>query len=202
MRRRFTRGAIALTLCVLLRSAAGLAASDPSAPVEPAIEGPAELVRAGERAREALRPLKRGLKSALESAMQSSPMEAVDVCQLASPNITADATRAGIRIGRTSHKLRNPANAPAPWMQPLLEAYAQAGAEARPPRVVALDNGHVGYVEPIYTQPLCAICHGTAVDPALSAHIASRYPDDRALGFEVGELRGLFWVEIASEAAR
>jgi hypothetical protein len=58
----------------------------------------------------------------------------------------------------------------------------------------------VGYVEPIYTKPLCTACHGSAVEPALLAHIRERYPEDRAVGFEEGDLRGLFWVVLEKSA--
>ena len=57
----------------------------------------------------------------------------------------------------------------------------------------------VGYVEPIITQPLCLRCHGDSIDEATRAAIAERYPDDEAVGFERDELRGLFWVELASD---
>ena len=103
----------------------------------------------------------------------------------------------GISVGRTSHALRNPDNAPEAWLKPLLDEFL-----ARPPqpgagKVVELDGGGVGYVEPIYVKPLCTTCHGKAVDPALLAHIRELYPQDRALGFEPGDFRGLFWAKIA-----
>ena len=45
-------------------------------------------------------------------------------------------------------------------------------------------------------QPLCATCHGESVEPALLARIRERYPEDQAVGFRVGELRGLFWAVV------
>ena len=53
----------------------------------------------------------------------------------------------------------------------------------------------MGYVEPIVAQPLCLTCHGKAISEATRAALAERYPDDKATGFEKGDLRGLFWVE-------
>ena len=168
----------------------------------PPIVGPVALQPAGERARSALIPLKQNLKSALVAALADSPITAVDVCQLSAPVITEGARSPGIRVGRTSDRLRNPANAPRPWMEPLL---AQLAEQKPPPgsgSVVALEGDRVGYVEPIYLMPLCATCHGASVPPELLAHIRQRYPEDRAVGYEPGDLRGMFWVEVEGDAAR
>lgn len=205
MRESPHKGTAALTpvliSLILVASAAGIGAPHAAAETAPAIEGPEELRAAGERARAALGPLKRNLKSALQAALAESPTEAVDVCQISAPAITDSAGRPGIRLGRTSSKLRNPANAPQPWMEAQL---AELEKQTPPPgtgRVVQLDGGRVGYVEPIYLQPLCGTCHGDAIDPALLAHIRERYPEDRAVGYAPGELRGLFWAIVENDAS-
>jgi hypothetical protein len=152
------------------------------------------------QAREALAPLKKGLMGALKAALQDSPRAAVDVCQVSAPAITEAAGTPKVRVGRTSHRLRNPSNAPEPWMEPLLAEYLKAPQTPLAGKSVPLDGGRVGYVEPIYTKPLCTTCHGSAVEPALLAHIRERYPEDDAVGFEEGELRGLFWVVLEKSA--
>ena len=104
-----------------------------------------------------------------------------------------DAASDGVEMGRTSHLLRNPANAPQPWVEPLLAAYV-ADPELSEPRAVRLGDSRFGYVEPIRTINLCINCHGPAVEEELLAEIRSLYPEDQATGFKVGDLRGLFWV--------
>jgi len=142
-------------------------------------------------------PLKRDLLSALQDALaRGGPEEAIDVCRLRAPEIAARASGPGVRVGRTSDRLRNPANAPAPWMRPLLEAY-RADPQDRAPRVVRLPDGRVGYAEPIVVQPLCLACHGEALTPALRARLAARYPEDRATGYRAGDFRGLVYAEFA-----
>jgi hypothetical protein len=63
----------------------------------------------------------------------------------------------------------------------------------------AVDLGdRIGVLRPIAHRPVCASCHGP-VDtrqPAVRAELRSRYPQDRALGFADGEIRGWFWVEL------
>jgi hypothetical protein len=44
-------------------------------------------------------------------------------------------------------------------------------------------------------QPLCVACHGKFLAPDVAAIIEEAYPEDQATGFEVGDLRGVFWVE-------
>ena len=79
-------------------------------------------------------------------------------------------------------------------MAPVLNAYV-ATADDFEPVSVKLPEGRAGYVEPILTQPLCLTCHGDVQDPALLERIKADYPEDRATGFEAGELRGVFWIE-------
>jgi len=46
---------------------------------------------------------------------------------------------------------------------------------------------------PMVGQP-CLSCHGTGIDPAVTARIAKLYPKDKATGFMPGELRGAMLV--------
>ncbi len=151
---------------------------------------------AEQRAKDALIPFKKMLKSTLISAMRDQgPKGAVEACRTVAPAIAVRASHQGLSVGRTSHRLRNPANAPKAWMEPLLEEALAMGKGPAPARLVPLDGGRFGYVEPIYAGELCLTCHGEAVEPGLGDHIRQLYPDDRATGFREGELRGLFWVE-------
>jgi RND family efflux transporter MFP subunit len=152
---------------------------------------------AAQRARAALAPLKSGLRKALQDAMASGgPMSAIDVCRERAPTLASESSTPTIRLGRTSHRVRNPENAPKPWMRPLLDQFQKMSRDSSAFRVVRLTNDSVGYVEPIYIEPLCTVCHGTAVEESLLRHIREAYPEDEAIGFETGDLRGLFWVEI------
>ncbi|WP_317932491.1 DUF3365 domain-containing protein [Halioxenophilus sp. WMMB6] len=139
-----------------------------------------------------LLPFKQQLMMALKTGLQQGPEAAVAACRLQAPAIAASLSQDGVRIGRTSHKLRNLANVPEPWLQPLLASYL--AERDQPPQAVALAEGLVGYVEPITVQPLCLTCHGDALAPALAAKINTLYPDDQATGFQTGDFRGLFWV--------
>src|SRR5215203_1283643 len=103
----------------------------------------------------------------------------------------------GVAAGRTSDRLRSPANAPQPWAAALVTANAGRRAADVPGFVVDLGN-KVGVLRPIAQRPLCASCHGTAdtLAPAVRAELRDRYPRDQAVGFAEGEIRGWFWVEM------
>lgn len=145
-----------------------------------------------------LAPFKRDLQQALREGLAEGPVEALAACRVRAPEIAQALARDGIRLGRSSHRLRNPANAAPDWVVPLLQAYVEDAAE-RSPRAVPLPDKRVGYVEPILLQPLCLTCHGDALAPDVAAKIEQLYPQDRAVGFEVGDLRGLFWIEFPAD---
>ncbi len=173
-------------LAVLLLAACR---STPPAPSEAEIQ----------QARDALTPLRQGLRQALQSALAGGgPVAAVEVCAAQAPSIAAAAARPGVALGRTSHRLRNPANAPRPWATPLLEAYRTEPRDQAPPhRAVRLGDRGLGYVEPIWVEKPCLTCHGESIAPEVATLIAARYPNDAARGFREGDLRGLFWVELS-----
>lgn len=149
-----------------------------------------------ERARQALAPFKAELKSALMSAMPEGPEAAISACRMEAPRLAADRSALGVPVGRTSDRLRNPANAAQPWMLPLLEEY-RAGSK-RPYLTATLADGGLGYVEPIEVQALCTSCHGNALSDGLRARLDALYPTDRAQGYEEGDFRGLFWAVVPS----
>lgn len=142
-------------------------------------------------------PFKQQLLAALTGALAAGgPESAIDVCRVRAPELAREAGSAGVTVGRTSHRLRNPANAPREWVEPLLAAWV-ADPAAAAPRAVRLRSGEVGYVEPIFTAPMCLACHGESLEAGVAARLRDSYPADRATGFRAGDLRGAFWVELA-----
>lgn len=141
-----------------------------------------------------LQPFRNDLQQALKTGMAENPVTAIDYCQVLAPGLATDLSHDGVRVGRSSDRLRNPRNAAEPWMQMQLEYY-RTHPDDRSPRTVALPDGRTGYAEPIWVQPMCLACHGEVLAPAVAERIRSQYPQDRATGYRAGELRGIFWVE-------
>jgi hypothetical protein len=72
---------------------------------------------------ELLAPLKIELKQALMAGMQSGPLSAISVCKDQAPAIAASLSVDGVEIGRTSHRLRNPANSASDWVDLILREF-------------------------------------------------------------------------------
>jgi len=148
------------------------------------------------RGAEALKPLKQQLMSALVQALQEGgPGEAITVCSEQASTIAARVATPGVTLGRTSHQLRNPENAPEKWMEPVLEKYA-GNPKSSEPSLVALEDGGHGYAEPIFIRSACLKCHGTTLAPGVAEKLAALYPEDKATGFAEGDFRGIFWVRL------
>jgi hypothetical protein len=121
------------------------------------------------------------------------PANAIAVCRDEAPEIAAStAKRLGVRIGRTSWKLRNAKNVSPPWAESLL---ADRPGE---PRVAAGPKGRLGVTLPIRVAGACMTCHGPAetIPSDVRDALATLYPEDQATGFQEGDLRGWFWVEV------
>jgi hypothetical protein len=123
---------------------------------------------------------------------------AITVCRDEAPRIAADVSKAqGLRIGRTSHRLRNPANAPPEWALTLVESRVEN------PRFRSHDDGRLGVLLPIPTMKRCLMCHGPkdAIATEVRDTLAQHYPEDAATGFTEGEMRGWFWIEVPARQA-
>lgn len=141
------------------------------------------------------------LKTELQAALEDGgPAGAIDVCRDRAPRIAGELAReSGARIGRTSLKFRNPQNAPAAWQRPVLEQFDALEPDQVKSRgewfeFRPADNIKARYMKAIPTQPLCTSCHGSPEGP-VKRRLQQSYPHDRATGYEVGEVRGAFYIE-------
>lgn len=163
------------------------------------------------RAEDAAKDLGQQLKAALVARMEAAgPVAAIDFCRDQAPIIAgAVALKHAVRIGRTSLRTRNPANAPTPWQQAVLQDFsAQAQAGTPPPQLRYAsteplpDGVTLRYMQGIGTEAPCLICHGETVAEPVAQAIKTRYPADTATGFREGQLRGAFWVEVPAATVR
>jgi hypothetical protein len=130
---------------------------------------------------------------------------AVQVCANVAQEISNDFSReTGHSVRRVSLRYRNPENRPDSYEEVKLQEMAQLRADNRLPEEiheVSEDSGetYLRYMRPIVTAPLCVNCHGPreSLSPEVAAIIAQHYPEDQAVGFQSGDLRGAFSVKIA-----
>jgi hypothetical protein len=152
------------------------------------------------RADKAIAELQTTLIGRLKSELgKGGPQAAVTVCRDEAQQLTASiGAKHALEMGRTSHRVRNPANAPRPWSSHYVASWAGARAAAAQPAVFELRAGRVGVLRPIGTMELCVMCHGPreTVQATIGEVLQASYPDDRAVGFAPGDLRGWFWAEV------
>lgn len=173
-------------------------------PAKPLSEIPSEWKAAVDRAFVAFQQLQERLQRRLLDELASQgPAGAVGVCREVAPALTESVAReTNLLLGRTSHRLRNPVNRARTWAQEYVDA--NAGRPASEVQPVWFDlGGRIGVLRPIATGGLCLLCHGQpdGMDPQLRAVLAELYPNDRAVGFREGELRGFFWAEVEKPKA-
>lgn len=155
-------------------------------------------------ARKAMQRYGQRLREELTSAMQrGGPVAAVDVCHTAAPAVAEEVERElGVRVGRVAvlDRERNPLQRAQGWQGDVLATLRapEDGGAAEPVTLRESLPGDVALrmVRAIPTEAPCLACHGQDVQPAVRAAIARHYPNDRATGFALGELRGALWVEV------
>lgn len=141
------------------------------------------------------------LKGELETAMKAGgPTNAILTCKGRAPIIAHESSqKSGWDVGRTSLKLRNPANRPDAWEVSVLEQFAARKAKGED--LATMDYSEVvteggqktfRYMKAIPVQDLCLNCHGTTLKPDVVASLKKLYPTDQATGYKVGDLRGAF----------
>ena len=137
------------------------------------------------------------LVQTLMAAIQTGgPTNGVTACKSnASAMVTSIANEHHVKIGRTSHKLRNGSNSAPKWMESINDG------QHKETTIFAGPKGELGYASPIIMGDLCTKCHGTDEQLAegISDILATHYPDDKARGFAPGDMRGWFWVEVAAQ---
>lgn len=146
------------------------------------------------------------LSGNLQAALQRGGVEeAAPYCQtVAMPLVDSLSEVYDARIRRTSLKVRNPQDEPTAEERRILEAYhrqAEAG-KALKPQIHRMENGEIGFFAPIHVMSLCLKCHGkvgedlSAKDYAL---IKELYPQDEAIGYAEGDLRGMWSIAFARQ---
>jgi hypothetical protein len=196
--RSLARGVAAGAL-LLFAASVTTACRDAAEPV--AAEPPTEPTTAHvEQAAAAAKALGGRLKARLVETMQAEgPVAAIEVCNVEAPAIAADVgTAAGLDVGRTSLKVRNPANRPGPRERAVLEQWVEAVAAGTPVSELPAHVGGEGeeflWMKPIGIEAPCLACHGETLAEPVAKAIAARYPSDQATGYALGELRGAFVV--------
>ena len=141
------------------------------------------------------------LKANLVKAMQEGgPANAVKFCNVEAMPITASySSKYNTAVKRVSDKNRNPKNAANEKELAVMEDFRQTMASGEPalPKVAIDAEGKKHFYAPIFTGGVCLTCHGNPknMQPELVSVLDSLYPNDKAKGYAVDELRGIWSVK-------
>jgi hypothetical protein len=132
--------------------------------------------------------------------------EAVKFCNVAAyPILDTLTTGLDAEIKRASLRIRNPKDAPTDSEREILEQYQTQldNNQELQPVVEIFDNDQVLYARPIVmNNALCLNCHGTVgtqVSDETNALLKSLYPEDNAIGHQLGDLRGIWSITFSQE---
>ncbi|OQX74111.1 MAG: hypothetical protein B6D59_03530 [Campylobacteraceae bacterium 4484_4] len=164
-----------------------------------------EIVATGEAA--TVKLLKR-LGGDLKKELKKGVVKAAKFCSSKAQDITIELNRElgeGVMIHRTSLKYRNPANAPIEEEKEILEALQTLKAHdvKLPPYLLQKKSEtHYKYYKPIMIEKkVCLKCHGMSakISKKVKKVISDTYLNDLATGYRMGDLRGLFVVDIKTD---
>jgi hypothetical protein len=132
-----------------------------------------------------------------------NPIEAIEVCAVVAQEIAASYATEGITVRRVSRRVRNPADEPDAYERVKLEELQglhDRGSLPSETAEVVMQSGakRLRYLKPIVVKQPCLMCHGPVgqIDDEVLDTIHRRYPGDRAIGYEVDDLRGAISVTI------
>jgi len=138
-----------------------------------------------------------------EKMMEGGVVEAVEYCNIAAYPLTDSLSREyDVSIRRVSDRLRNQGNRGSELENEWIGKYKALQAKGEPLMpFIHRDDEHVRFVAPIAVKPLCLSCHGQ-----LEKHISTTdyqvitdlYPEDQAINYATGDLRGIWSIAFAN----
>ena len=136
------------------------------------------------------------LKPQLKKALQTQgPAGAIAVCADVAPQLADSLTyTSGWNVKRVSLRARNASRAiPDVWEKKHLQQFDSVAANLNANE--ALEYGEVvgnrfRYLRAQIAEPVCLICHGRELSAEVAQAIKSYYPDDTAIGYDIGNVRG------------
>ena len=182
--------AIAISLCVAV-------------PVSLAQPGPGRNENAMQETRDIASAMLKELGQTLQAAMANGgPENAIGVCKTQAPEIAQNlSTKNQLQVARVGTRARNAVmGQPNEWQALALkqfEARLASGDKPHDIEYVQLTKSgaydlELRYAKPIVMQAMCTACHGSTeqITPSVKAKLEQMYPNDKAVDYKPGELRG------------
>lgn len=139
-------------------------------------------------------------KNLMGTIQKKGTKEAVTFCNVKAYPITDSmAVAQNAKIKRVSDKPRNPNNQANTYELSIIEKFKKAVANKESYEPISeVINGTNQVYYPITTNSMCLQCHGSTekdIDPLVWNTISKLYPQDKATGYDVNEVRGIWAIE-------
>ena len=183
---------VAISLAVLL--GASLVSAQP---------GPGPNQSAMQETRDIAAAMLKELGQTLQAAMaDGGPENAIGVCKTQAPEIAMKLSmKHQLKVARVGTRARNPdMGVPNEWQTQAMKQFESRLAKGDKPYdiefIQLVKSGsydlELRYAKPIVLQPMCTACHGTPeqISPEVKAKLDQLYPNDKAVNYKPGELRG------------
>lgn len=149
---------------------------------------------------DAVQRLRGAMIQAMQRAMAEGTAAAIAVCRHLAPQISAGIeAETGWHIRRPALRVRNPEMRPTPAERAVLLGFEVRHAAGQPVQLLRSLRGtetdgrvEIHFMQAIPMMEGCVACHGTSIDPQTAGAIQALYPEDAAVGYAVGDLRGAF----------
>lgn len=138
------------------------------------------------------------LKPLLKEALNEGGVKAaIEVCSVKAPKIANELTLSSQwQVRRVSLKTRNTHSAtPDTWENMTLKEFDQRQQQGEKAKTIAkaeIVNGEFRFMKAQGVEPLCLSCHGSELSSEAKLALKQYYPDDKATGYSLGEIRGAF----------
>jgi len=137
------------------------------------------------------------LKPELKKAIQAGgPAHAISVCSEKAPSIAQNLSRdSGWMVKRVSLKARNQTALPDAWEKAVLEQFDQRqanGESAAKMAYMEVVDGSFRFMKAQGVEAVCLNCHAAEIKPEVEAALKQKYPNDKARGYTLGQIRGAF----------
>lgn len=142
-----------------------------------------------------------------EEIAKGGPESAITVCSEKAPQMAKAASeQSGWAIRRVSLRNRNPKATPDAWERATLEEFDRRATAGESPAalerfeiVASGDSKEYRYMKALPVQQVCLACHGPVekLTPEVTAKLRTLYPDDKGVGYAIGQIRGAMTIRKA-----
>ncbi len=139
------------------------------------------------------------------SMKEGGVMKASEFCASEAQNLTKEVNKGlstGVSVKRVSLKNRNELNAP---NEAEITALKTLEADRKLPYFISESEKSYKFFKPLsIEQGVCLKCHGdeTTIDKDAKDFFAKKYPNDKATGYKMNDLRGAIVVEIEKSSLK